>query len=1089
MLKIEGKHKTGSEQLKKTIDMVTRLYVHAIRTDTEINPQEINILYSLLTNLFKDVDISWEVYVRNIIESPFDIVEVLDFLKKNLNRVDKLRIILSLLILARKDRYYEISEITDLIDIAKHFGFDPDPFVELINQFEIPSMSTVYIPFEMTASQIQDSLFRDFIVFGRAAHADIRFRNPKLADHEIYLFAIDTYLFMATGTNTTAEYGGNKLKANQLFLFDESATLNLAGLQYEATSLWKIYGSKTSDDDIVFTKSDYDFLISKHHTRYSILLNRGSITQNKHELPHGRRIEILYDDTMQIRGYAPFTLLNVIRERSNIGVDNLIPSELFICFERDFFYLNKQETGRSLARIEFSEDKLFLHPPKKGWTIYKNEHRVESVTQLALNADTITIHKRKFRINDYYDLVEIPIEIHSVEALDLKHYFPDGNLALDSISFEASKGELIGILGQSGSGKSTLLKTIISEIIPTYGNVRIDGKNLCENLGYYSQFFGYVPQDDLLYPNLTVYENLWYRGRLRLPNISAANLDQKIINLLRQVNLIHRKDSRVGDYKKKLLSGGERKRLNIALELLFEPTILVCDEPTSGLSFSDAEQVIDILKQLTAQDKIVLLSIHQPNSSVFRKFDKVLLMDMGGRQVYYGEPDGCFAYFDEELSHITFHREEIELKKELRTSDYMYDIITYPEYNDRNEQVYEQVNRLVQPKRMFTPEYWRDKYKRRMLLEIIQLEGFDRSNKSNVSKPKRRRHDLLSLANQFAAYTTRSFKMKLRNRSNALITFLQAPLLSLVIAFILRRIPGSNPYSYHENNNIGIYVFVSIIVFIFLGLSNSIEEILDERKIILREKMINLRTSFYLASKLISLTFFALVQVLLYTFISALILKIPSLWDITIVYFLLCNMVGYSLGLMTSAFLKDNKAIINLLPLILIPQIIFGGAVIEFERMNRQLTLTSKSPIPEIVQFIPSRWLFEGLVTAYAKRTVFHNRMAKTEKKRLTYKRSFEEHEIYPDEYQVKLAELRIEEQNIARKWSPDRVLNAHLNSTVGMMDGAFLNQGKNVFLSSYTRIRGWETRTWLFNMIVILLYLVCINLITITKLKFYFRE
>lgn len=240
-------------------------------------------------------------------------------------------------------------------------------------------------------------------------------------------------------------------------------------------------------------------------------------------------------------------------------------------------------------------------------------------------------------------------------------------MALDSISYEVNKGELIGILGPSGCGKSTLVKLLSGDIIPTYGQISVDGKNFFENLNIFLEYFAYVPQDDLLYPNLTVWENLWYRLQLRMPNFSAASLHQKIDNILHQVNLTHQRNTLVGEFAHKNLSGGERKRLNIALELLFEPTLIICDEPTSGLSFTDAEQIVDILDALSQQGKIVLITIHQPNSSIFRKFDKVLLMDMGGKMVYYGPPEKSFDYFDEELSLLTHRKGEIERKRHLMT--------------------------------------------------------------------------------------------------------------------------------------------------------------------------------------------------------------------------------------------------------------------------------------------------------------------------------------------------------------------------------------------------------------------------------------
>lgn len=1075
---------------KKTIDMLTRLYISIIKAEQEISPQEINILYSLLLNLFRYVDVSWEVYVRRIIENEFRLDEVVEYLDKHLNYLDKSRVLLSLVIMAKTDKDFAISEITNILELCKSFGLEADAYIKLIDSIEFHSADLVNIPYTQNISSVFNSLFSDFIVFGRDNNAQLRFRNSKLAGLEVFLMAIDTYLFIGSGTNTTADINGKKLKTNSIYLLPANGILRIGEVEYNTDSLWKIYNAHGIEDDIAFSKADYDFVLHNSQNSYHIITYHGTVYLNGKQLNHNRKYNLYHDDTLQIRSYSPFQLLDVIRERSQIGVSSSLPTELYIDFENGYFMIAKSESNRSLAMIGIKEGCYFLFPPKRGWEIQLNQEALTEVKEIQINSDIITINKRNFRINSFHDLIEIPFELSRLSILDVKHFFADGQLALDSISFDVGKGELIGIMGQSGSGKSTLLKTISTEIMPTYGEIQIDGKSIYSNLNYYTQFFGYVPQDDLLYSYLTVYENLWFRGRLRMPKLPKQYLDQKIYNILHQVNLLHRKDTRVGDDKKKLLSGGERKRLNIALELLFEPTVIICDEPTSGLSYNDTEQVIDILKSLTDQGKIVVITIHQPSSTIFKKFDQVLMMDMNGRQVYYGEPEACFDYFDYELGLLSYRKVDIENKKTARTSDYMYEVIQYPEYNLRNEPVYEQQNKMLQIKRKFPPEYWRDKYKRKMLYDIIQHDTGKAPYTTYQSKKKRQNNvDFTSKLINLFTFIHRSITMKLRNRMNNIVTFVEAPLLAIVISFILRLAPETEKYSYYSNQNIGIFVFVSIIAFVFMGLSNSIEEIFDERKIILREKLMNLKVSYYLLSKIIALTLFSILQVTLYVLISSLILGIRGVLIPSFVFFLLASMTGYSLGLLTSAYIKDNKAIINLLPLILIPQIIFGGAVIEFERMNRSLTIIKRHPVPEVVQVIPSRWLFEGLVTTYAKNNVFYRKLQAIEKKKLTYKARLKDNEISGEDYQLALRMINDRKAQIAQKWNPDQINNEFLNTAVNLMDGRFANSEANVFLSSYKKLGSKVIRTWDYCIAILLFYLAMFNMITLIKLKYLFKE
>lgn len=1084
--------KAAQEKQKKTIDMVTRLYVYSLKADDEISSGEIRILYSLLTNLFSQVDVSWEAYVRDIIDSDYLISDVLEYLNRNLSQLDKVRLLQSLVILAKTEGELRISEITEILDFCKQLSLNPDGFIALIDYFESGSTGTISIPCEHHISHVRYSLFSDYVVFGSAPNADIRFRNTNLAAYEASLFAIERHIFISVGAHSSVEVDGQPAQKNSIILIPAESKINIGNTEFCQSCLNKIYENRDSNDEIVFLKSTYDFIIKKRGLWYSVSINSGTITRNGTRMAANRHYEkhyeIYYDDILQIKGYSPWNLTLLIQNRSSIGLDDLSPKELYIVHERDYFSIARSDSDKSIAFIEVHEGEFLIHPPKKGWTIFLNKVKLEETSPLNLNSDIITIDKRNFRINNFFDLIETPFDLQYIRMVDVKHYFPDGQLALDSLSCEARKGQLIGILGQSGSGKSTLVKILSGEFVPTYGQVLVDGKDYFANLSFYMEFFGYVPQDDLLYPNLSVYENLWYRLRLRMPFLSVANLDTKINNILHQVNLTHQRDTRVGDFKTKNLSGGERKRLNIALELLFEPTVIICDEPTSGLSFTDAEQIVDILNSLTQQGRIVIITIHQPNSSIFRKFDRVLLMDMGGRMAYYGSPEECFAYFDEELAQLNIRSAEIERKKQLMTSDFMYDVITYPEYSETGEPVYEQINRFIQPKRRFSPEYWRDKYKRKMLYEMIHHELGSTTQTSSTIKRRRIRESLAARIVQLSGYIGRSFKMKLRNRTNNLITFVQAPLLGLIVSFILRYTPNG-AYDYVNNLNMGIFVFVSIIAFIFLGLSNSIEEILDERKMILRESQMNLKTSYYQISKLITLSLFAFVQAALYQGIASLVLGIRGLYCISVGYLFLSAAIGFSLGLCCSAFLKEKKAIINLLPLILIPQIIFGGAVIEFEKMNRKLTIYDKHPIPEVVQTIPSRWLFEGMATAYAKNTAFHRAFNRLDKQQKKQKERLVNGTISSSDYADYRAKLYYQKVRITTKWNPDELMNSYLNSSVSLMDGQVLSDNKNVFLASYKSYGGKLMRTWNFNLLILLLYFLLFNTITAIKLKYFFKE
>ncbi|MCB5270783.1 MAG: ATP-binding cassette domain-containing protein [Candidatus Cloacimonetes bacterium] len=1087
MLRTPTLMRENQERLKKTIDMVTRLYVYNLKGD-DITASETDILYSLLTNLFAQVDVSWESYVKQIMESEFDIEEVLRFLDRHLSLFDKIRVLQSLVIMARTEADFAISELTEIMQFSKQLNISTEVFLPLVDHLEHNRSGLVTIPCRHHLSHLKHSVFSDYVVFGSGAGTDIAFRSERLSSYECAIFAIDKYLFLSIPSSSGALINSQAPERNSIILLSDDAMLSLGGRNYSHSCLENLYALRDESDVIAFRKSSYDFIVYKEHNSFNIVVTSGVVSLNGRELAHNRRHEVFFDDTMQIRGYAPFHLVMVIENRSSIGVDDYIPKRLYIYLEKGYFSISREDSENSIALIELRGQSYHVLPPKKGYSIYVNRKVVNEATPIVLNSDILTIEKRNYRINNFYDLIETPFEMQKLSVVDIKHFFRDGKLALDSVSFEVEKGQLVAILGQSGCGKSTLTNVLATEITPTYGQILIDGKPIHSNLNYFLEYLAYVPQQDMLYPNLSVYENLYYRLRLRMPKLQKSVIEQKVNNILFHVKLNHHHDTIVGETSVKNLSGGERKRLNIALELLFEPTIIICDEPTSGLSFNDAEQIIGILSKLCEQGKIVIITIHQPNSSIYRKFDRVMMMDMGGRVAFYGTPNESFAYFDEELQLLSNNKTEIETKRHLKTSDYFYDVITYPEYDAQGQPVYEQLQKQVQAKRMFPPEYWRDKFKRKMLFEMIQSDALETSVTIPSSKRRRKPMGLKSYVLSLLTFISRSFKMKFRGRTNQIITFIEAPLLALIIAFILRHTTSAS-YSYHDNNNVFIYVFVSLIAFIFLGMSNSIEEILGERRIVLRERLMNLKMSSYLLSKIITLCFFGLVQATLYQAIASLILGVKGLGFSSILYFFLASMVGNSIGLLCSAFIKENRVIINLLPLILIPQIIFGGAVIEFERMNRNLTLWQRHPIPEVVQAIPSRWLFEGLTTAYAKNTKFHRALRRIEKKELTYLHDYRNAAISQKEFQKRRAEVYYAKTAIAEKWDPNEIVNSYLNSAVSMMDGKVMNTGRNEFMSSYKIWGKRHCRTWNFNALVILLFAFVLNLITWIKLKVYFKE
>ena len=163
---------------------------------------------------------------------------------------------------------------------------------------------------------------------------------------------------------------------------------------------------------------------------------------------------------------------------------------------------------------------------------------------------------------------------------------------------------------------------------------------------------GHVSQDDLLIEELTVFQNLFYNAKLCFGNKTDEVVTLMVTDVLTSIGLIETRDLKVGSPLEKTISGGQRKRLNIGLELIREPSVMFVDEPTSGLSSRDSENIMDLLKELALKGKLIFVVIHQPSSEIFKMFDKLMILDVGGYPIYYANPVEAISYFKHQANHV-----------------------------------------------------------------------------------------------------------------------------------------------------------------------------------------------------------------------------------------------------------------------------------------------------------------------------------------------------------------------------------------------------------------------------------------------------
>jgi len=448
----------------------------------------------------------------------------------------------------------------------------------------------------------------------------------------------------------------------------------------------------------------------------------------------------------------------------------------------------------------------------------------------------------------------------SFVAENLSYKFKDNTYGLRKINIAEKGGKLIGLMGASGSGKSTLLNVLNGSEDPSSGRVLINEVNLHRHRERLEGVIGFVPQDDFLIDELTVYQNMYYAAKLCFSQFSELQIEELILKTLRNLGLIEIKDVKVGSPLEKTISGGQRKRLNISLELLREPTVLFVDEPTSGLSSRDSENIMDLLKELALKGKMVFVVIHQPSSDIFKMFDSLVILDVGGYQVYYGNPVDAAVYFKNIVNMVN---------KDLGSCPECGNINSEQIFSIIETRIVNEYGRFTE-KRKTSPEEWNEYYKKRITLPRIEM----------VKGPLRSTLQIPNRLKQLVIFTVRDLLSKLSNKQYLVINLLEAPILAIFLASLVKyyaTVGVSNAqYQFSSNENIPVFFFMSIIVALFMGLTVSAEEIIKDRKILKRERFLHLSKSSYLYSKILILFGISAIQSLSFVLIGVHMLEIKK---------------------------------------------------------------------------------------------------------------------------------------------------------------------------------------------------------------------
>jgi ABC-type multidrug transport system ATPase subunit/pSer/pThr/pTyr-binding forkhead associated (FHA) protein len=661
--------------------------------------------------------------------------------------------------------------------------------------------------------------------------------------------------------------------------------------------------------------------------------------------------------------------------------------------------INHPQVSSKHAQIVMAGGQLFLEDKGSANGTYVRGQRLPPGQRVPVaNGEKVFVGPMPLLIHIANSRVDVVVEdqanwagkpLYEIEAWDLYLEVPDRDdksqmkVLLDHVSFKALPGDMIALMGPSGAGKTTLLLALNGYLPPSSGQVRINGEDLYTIYDALRGSIGYVPQDDIVHPELTVFEAVKYSARFRLPpDYSEEEIDRRVDETLRDLGLEGVRNLQIGKPEKKVLSGGQRKRVNIALELVTDPVILFLDEPTSGLAADDTTTLISLLAELTKKTgKTIVMTIHQPAKDEFEKFNLCFIMGYGGIPTYFG-PTGDPAYHF--FASILARTGSSQPQKRIDNPRDMFDML-----NVRERFVHEEMKRAnpgverglarLEASRGWRAEFFRPDN------PVYQPMYSGRRAIGTVPAARGVPHRAdVAVVRQLGLLLSRYWKVKLRDRMGAAIMFLQAPIIGVLLWLVFGNQTPGVPFwclgalqelskkggdmskssstdllnSMSATTDHTAAMFFVVVSCVWFGTSNAAREIVTERAIYMRERMVNLRLLNYVLSKYLTLSFFCVLQCTMLLGIVFVTLGFnggPTAFLLELANLIALAMNATALGLCVSTMVSSAEAAMALTPIALIPQVVLGGLMVP---------MTTNPNLTPLMFVMPSRWGFEGAIAS-----------------------------------------------------------------------------------------------------------------------------
>lgn len=518
-----------------------------------------------------------------------------------------------------------------------------------------------------------------------------------------------------------------------------------------------------------------------------------------------------------------------------------------------------------------------------------------------ISSDILTVGGVPFSLESIVSGSKVSLGETAITAHHLVYYGGNRKL-IDDISLNISPGQFVGLIGDSGAGKTTLMYLLCGINRPSGGDVKINGESIIVHPELFKGQFGYVPQDDILHRELKIIESLEFTGKLRLGHkFDRSEISEKAHDVIKKLNLKGKEDVIIGSPEKKGASGGQRKRVNLGLELMTDPGFLVLDEPTSGLDPLSDREVMQILRKSADNGQTVLLTTHNISVTNFKFLTHVIVLAQEGKLAYYGPASEACDYFG----------------------------VDDPVY------IFDALKRK-------TPNEWKNVYRKSKYFLNFSFNDAKPKSYTSMRVPALN----TDFFNQMFTLVTRYFTVTVRDYERLALMLFIAP----AIAFLVNMLFEGEAAELKA-------LFILVISTVWLGCSNAVREIVNERSIFKRERMVNLSIPAYLTSKMVVLLIFSFYQTTCLVGITSLNFSYSNGFGLFLILFY-TSFIATMLGLLISAISRTEAFALTVLPLVLIPMVIFAGLVEYFGQMQDAVQWFSGLWL--------SRWTYElSMITSY----------------------------------------------------------------------------------------------------------------------------